>query len=259
MLWLFFALSAVAAPTMREAPNPVATPANQLAVAGNACGPAALLNAFRFGNADWQRASDAVAGGTDKERILRIIREIGMRPSKHVPGHARWSRRGISVVDLRDMANEMCFGKFLPLVTDEVFFLKPRETPEKLLRRVHQRLHTSLAKGLPPVLSIRRYALRGRPGKASEWVVIDAHFVTVTGIPRKLQHNARSVSVNYIDPWGGRRCQGFIGIPGTPIFEDASGDSSCLEAMFPQSTVGKKLIRPGERTVLAVSAAIGRW
>ena len=43
-------------------------PANQLVVAGNACGPAALLNAFRFGNADWQRRV-RLAGATDKERL----------------------------------------------------------------------------------------------------------------------------------------------------------------------------------------------
>lgn len=258
-LCAFLVLSATAAPTMREAPNPSAVPANQLAVAGNACGPAALLNAFRFGNPDWRRASDAIAGNNDKERMLRIIREVGMRPSKHVPGHPRWSRRGISVADLRDMANEMCAGKFLPLVNDEVFFLKPGETPDRLLRRVHQRLETSLHKGLPPVLSIRRYALRHRSGKTSEWTVLDAHFVTVTGIPRKLEKGARSFPVAYIDPWGGKRFQGTIGIPETPVFENASGESSCLEAVFPQTTVGKKLVRRGEKTVLAVSAAIGRW
>jgi len=256
---VFSCLSAPAAPLEREAPNPAATPANQLAVAGNACGPTALLNAFRFGNPDWQRASDAVAGACDRERILSIIREIGMRPSKHVPGHPRWSRRGVSVADLQDMANEMTAGKFLPLVSDEVFFLRPRETPEKLLRRVHQRLETSLAKGLPPIVSLRRYVSQNRSGKASEWVVIDAHFVTVTGIPRKLEKNARSFSVSFIDPWGGRRCRGAIGIPATPVFENAAGISSCLEALFPQTAVGAKQVRKGQETVLAVSAAIGRW
>lgn len=253
------AVSATAAPTLSEAPNPSAVPVDQLSVAGNACGPAALLNTFRFGNQDWQRAANAIAGANDRERILRIIREIGMRPSKHVPGHARWSRRGVSVADLRDMANEMCAGKYLPLLTDEVFFLTNRETPEKLLRRVHQRLEKSLAKGLPPVLSLRRYVLRGQSRKAPQWTVLEAHFVSITAIPRKLDKHARSFAVSYIDPWGGKRCHGSIGIPETPVFADPSGSSSCLEALFPQSSVGKKLLRSGEKSVLAVSAAIGRW
>ena len=133
------AVSALAAPETREAPNPTAVPANQLVVAGNACGPAALLNAFRFGSTSWQRASDAIAGNNDRERILRIIREIGMRPSKHTPGRPRWSRRGVSLADLHDMANEMVVGHFLPQFSEEVFFITPRETQEKLLRRVHRR------------------------------------------------------------------------------------------------------------------------
>lgn len=239
---------------MRGAPNPSASPANQLVVAGNACGPAALLNAFRFGNEDWRRASDAITGKNDRERILTVIREIGMRPSKHVPGHARWSRRGVNVADLCDMANEMVSGKFLPMVVNEVFFLKPGENSDKLLKRVHQRLEKSLAKGLPPVLSLRRHALRG-----GQWVVIDAHFVTVTSVPRKLEKAACSFPVHYIDPWGGRSCQGTIGIPNPVCFGNAEGQSSCLEAVFPQTPVGRKQLRKGEKTVLAVSAGIGRW
>ncbi len=41
----------MAAPPLREAANLTAVPVNQLTVAGNACGPAALLSAFRFGDA----------------------------------------------------------------------------------------------------------------------------------------------------------------------------------------------------------------
>ena len=252
-------LSVIATAETREAPNLTAVPADQLAVAGNACGPAALLNAFRFGNEAWRRASDAIAGANDRERILRIIREIGMRPSKHVPGHPRWSRRGVSLADLHDMADEMVAGKYLPMFSEEVFFLSPRESPEKLLRRVHQRLEKSLAKGLPPVVSLRRYVLRKPSGNPPQWTVVDAHFVTLTAIPRKLDKQARSFPVSYIDPWGGKRCQGRIAIPGTTIMADASGNSSCLEADFPQSDVGKKRVAKGERTMLTVSAAIGRW
>ena len=254
------ATAATAAPATRDAPNLSAVPVNQLVVAGNACGPAALLNAFRFGNPAWQRAATALAGSTDKESLLRMIREIGMRPSKHVPGHPRWSRRGVSVLDLRDMANEMRIGQYLPAVSAEVLFLNARETPQQLLRRVYQRLDTSLAKGLPPIVSLRRYALRRQPGSsAPQWVVIDAHFVTLTALPGKLDRSARGFAVSYLDPWGGKRCQGSIGIPEQAVMADAAGNSFCLEANFPQTPAGKDLRRSGEKTVLAAAAAIGRW
>jgi len=251
---------ALAAPALREAPDLTAGPANQLVVAGNACGPAALLNAFRYGNTDWQRACRAITGTTDKECLLTIIRVSGMRPSRNLPGHPRWSRRGVSVADLTDMANELIAGQYLPPINSDVFFLSPQESPESLLQRVHRRLNTSLAKGLPPVLSLRRYALRPQPGdKAPQWVVINAHFVTLTAIPRTLDKTARAFSVSYIDPWGGKNCQGSIGIPGPAAFTDSSGQSFCLAADFPQSAVGESLVHRSEKTLLTLAAAIGRW
>ena len=140
-----------------------------------------------------------------------------------------------------------------------MFFAGPRETPEKLLRRVYHRFATSLAKGLPPVVSLRRYALRGASGKAPQWVVIDAHFVTLTAIPRALDKGAREFPVSYIDPWGAQRCRGIIRIPGIAVFADPAGNSPCLEADFAQAAVGKGRVRRGEPTVLTTAAAIGRW
>ena len=217
------------------------------------------MNAFRYGNPDWQRASNAIAGDTDKQRIYSIIRESGMRPSHSIKGRPRWSRKGVNLADLHDIANELTRGHFLPLTSEEVLFLKPGETQEKLLRRVHSRFATSLAKGLPPVISLRRYALRRENGNPPAWVVLDAHFVTLTAAPRKLEKNARSFSVTYIDPWGGKICQGSIVIPDRAVLANAAANSPCLEAVFPEALVGKKLIRPGEPTALTVAAVLGRW
>ncbi len=184
----------MAAPPLREAPNLAATPANQLVVSGNACGPTALLNAFRFGHPHWQRGLLTIAGTTDKEQI------------------------------------------------------------QTLLRRVHQKLETSLTKGLPLLLSLRRYVLR-----RNEWVVLDAHFVTLITMPRKLEKGARSFPVTYIDPWGGKIATGNIAIPERPVLSAGAAESPCLEAAFPEAAVGKKLLRSGEQSSLTLSAALGRW
>ncbi|MEO7100196.1 MAG: hypothetical protein ABI162_12605 [Luteolibacter sp.] len=244
----------MAASPLREAANPSATPANQLVVSGNACGPTALLNAFRFGNSDWQRASDSIHGANDKERIYTLIRECGMRPSKHIIGRPRWSRKGVNIADLCDMANETASGKMLPLVSQEVLFLKKGESQDNLLRRVHQRLDVSLSKGLPPILSLRRYVLR-----KSAWMVLDAHFVTLLSMPRKLEKGSRGFAVTYADPWGGKIRTGSIAIPDRAVLSNLATASPCLEAVFPQSSVGNKLVRPGEQTMLTLSAALGRW
>ncbi len=243
----------LALPVMAE------VPANQLVVAGNACGPTALLNSFRFGNTDWQRPSNALAGESDKQRISTIIREFGMRPSSHIKGHPRWSRNGVNLADLCDIANEMTAGHFLPSIRQEVLFLQQGENQEKLLTRIHRCFETSIAKGLPPVVSLRRYALRGQNGKPPEWIVLDAHFVTLTAVPGKLESGSRFFPVSYIDPWGGKVCKGAISIPDHGILADNAPDSPCLEAVFTQSSVGKKLVHPGEPGGLTIAAALGRW
>lgn len=79
---LVFTLPAMAAAPLREAPNLAAKPANQLVVSGNACGPTALLNAFRFGNHHWQRGLLNITGTTGKEQsssllALGVLKTIG--------------------------------------------------------------------------------------------------------------------------------------------------------------------------------------
>jgi hypothetical protein len=254
--WL--ASPGVSAQELREAPNAAAEPVNQLSIAGNACGPAALLSAYRFGNADWRKVADSVKGETDKQRLSTIIREVAMRPSKHLNRRARWSRAGVNIADLCDIANELAAGRMLPKLQYEVLFLKPRETQEQLLKRVHERLEKSLDRGLPPLLSIRRVARR-----KGNWTNIDGHFVTVIGVPKKLDKGARSFAVTYLDPWGGKRREGRIAIsdqtfltPGQPADPSLS---PCLEALFPTALVGRSKVQPGEPTVLTVSAGMGRW
>jgi hypothetical protein len=234
-------------------------PANQLLVSGNACGPTALLNAFRFGNPSWQRVAAAVPGDNDKQHITAIIRQRGIRPSAHIQGRNRWTPKGVNLADLCDMANEMTRSQFLPAIRQEVLFRTANESQPDLLKRVHSRLKTSLAKGLPPIVSVRRYVLRPAKGVPPQWLIIDAHFVTLTTVPAKLEKSARSFPVTYIDPWGGKICQGNISISDKGILTDDPAASPCLAADFPDVSAGKKFVRPGDTTVLTVAAALGRW
>jgi hypothetical protein len=235
------------------------TPADQLKVAGNACGPTALLNAFRFGNKDWLRAEDAISGEGDKQKIYTIIREYGMRPSKHFKGRPRWSSKGVNLADLCDIANEITHGHFLPLVNHQVTFKKPGESQQAHLKRVYQLLETSLKKGLPPLISLRRYVKRSVDGGPATWTILEAHFVTLTVIPTKLGRGVRTFAVSYIDPWGGQICQGQIAISERGILSEEAAQSPCLEAIFPQASVGKNRVRAGEPQALTVAAILGRW
>ena len=259
---LLFTLPLAAAPTLREAPNPGAAPVNQLAVSGNACGPAALLTALRSGATTWQRAAAAVAGETDRARLLTIIRTWGLRPSAALAGSKRWTRHGVNLEDLRDIANEMTRSQLLPLLKSEVLLLQSGETPAQLLARAHARLSTSLRRGLPPIISIRRIVKRPGKDKSPAWEVLQGHFVTIVGLPTKLERGATAIPVTYLDPWGGQRGTGSLTLSARAFLTGQPGEPAhapCLEAAFPQAEVGKKLAKPGETTLLTLAAVIGQW
>lgn len=246
-------LLAACAPEVYQAENLDAKPFNQLDLAGNACGPAALLNSFRFGKPAWRKLSEEPPGPGDRERIRAIARGPAMRESASLPGRARWSRKGINLSDLRDVANELGAEKGLPYLSEETLFLKSGEDPGSLLLRVHSRLTRSLAAGFPPILSIRRFVKRD-----GKWIALQGHFVTVVSIPGGIASGETSFPVKYIDPWGANFREANIGISQRGFMTEDPGKSPNLEAVFPSALVGKRLVRSGEETFLAVSAVLGR-
>lgn len=244
-----------AAERWTQAPNRAATPVNQLVIGGNACGPAALLNAFKMGSTQWQMQFTAIEGNTDKERLSRVIRHYGLRPSAHVKGRPRYSRRGINVADLTDVANEIAVGpRRMPTIVHDTLFLRSGESPNALLRKTHRQIQASIARGFPPLLSLRRHELQSHV-----WSAIDAHFVTVVAVPTRLAKQARSFPVSYIDPWRGILCEGHLAIPDSPVLVRPGELTPCLIAVFPEVDVGKKRLKPGSQSEVVPSALIGRW
>ncbi len=239
-------------PAFHEAQNLSAQPFNQLDLAGNACGPAALLNSSRYGSPAWRKLSETPPDLTDRDRIRAIARGPAMRESSSLPGRARWSRAGINLSDLRDVANEIARPHSLPPISQQTLFLKPGETQEAHLRRVRTLLARSLDQGFPPILSIRRYAKRG-----GKWTSVQGHFVTITSVPGNPGQGA--FPVKFIDPWGGRFREGNISISGRPFLEKNPEENPNLEAVFPDVTVGKSHVSAGEESILVASGVLGRF
>jgi hypothetical protein len=239
---------------MSQAPNGGARPANQLEISGNACGPAALLSSFRCGNPAWQKAAAALPGENDRARLRHWIRHHGLRPSETLKGRTRWTAAGINVEDLVTAANEMSRPLYLPMIGHDGLYLRGRETPGKLLRRSRERLQGSLEKGIPPILSLRRQVLRN-----GQWISVQGHFVTVIAVPRKLGRGDTGFPITYLDPWGGKRCEGWIRIPEQALLVKQGGISPCLLAEVPAANIGKKAVRRGETTVVIPETVIGRW
>jgi hypothetical protein len=243
-----------AAEDLRQAPRADAPPVDQLTISGNACGPAALLASFRCGSDSWQRAASSLPGTTDKEQLGQWIRRYGLRPSETLKGRMRWSASGINVEDLITAANEMNRPLYLPPLGHDDLFLRPGESPEALVRRVHRRLDASLKKGIPPILSLRRFVHRN-----GTWTPLRGHFVTVTAVSRRLPRGGREFVFHYLDPWGGKRSQGALHVPHNSLLSNAGQSSPCLEAGVPAANIAKAEVRPRETTAIVPAAVIGRW
>lgn len=237
------------------APNSAARPVNQLALSSNACGPAALLYAFSAGNDDWQRAYQAVSGDTDRERLAYIIKRYALHPSRHLNNHRRWSNRGgVGSADLVDMGNEMCAGHYLPGLRSETLIAGSAGSHQRLIQQAHRRLSTSLAKGLPPILVLKRNARPAANPSPAAWRIVEGHYLVVTGMPARISRGTQAFDVSFMDPHGGKQRTGTLRIP------DGAGPTlPWLEFSSPDTPVGRRLVRSNEQSLVTTTAVIGRF
>ena len=213
----------------------------------NSCGPASLLNAFGAGSDKWQKAYAKIPGTNDRSRISAIIKSWGLAPSAKLPDHKKWSpKSGCNFVDLTTMAEE--FRKLqwnLPKLKSELYFASSEAESQAHLKLAHKRLSKSLKKGFPPILSIRRFVYRN-----DQWQSIHGHFVVLTAMPSKLTDGSNQFAIEFNDPAGAKVYQGQI---------SASQSIPSLILQCPTNTIGKNLVRKGEKQALAFTGAIGVW
>jgi hypothetical protein len=235
------------------APNPTFPPVNQLKVSGNACGPAALLNAFGLGSRKWQEVGRAVPGSTDRTRLTYLIRAYGLKQSQHLD-RLRWTKtRGVNLLDLTDMANEMRGSRWLSKISNEVFVKDNKESDAKLIRRIHSRLTYSMKKGFPPIVSLQRLAEPAKQeSNALSWRLVHGHFIVLTALPSKLDSNATSFPFRYVDPWEGKILEG-------TVLLDPNCSYPAALVSVPQTDVGKRHLKSGEQSVISLAAALGSF
>lgn len=227
---------------------------NQLAISGNACGPASLLNALLLGNKNWRLAADALDGESDRERLTEMIRRYGLKPSVSLRGRQRWQvRYGMNLEDLAAMGNDMVGKQGLPSLRAVVYQAGDGAAVARLLGAAHADMAKSLGNGLPPIVSLRRHALRTAGAGPAMWTSLHGHFVVITGVPKNLPRGARSFPVTYLDPWRGRSGQANVRMA------DAQTPELGLVADFPAVAAGLDQVRKGEQTLLTLNATLGRF
>ena len=246
-------------------PTPNAKSVNQIPIHKQGCGPTALLNAYHFGSPQWNMALNKLHGNTDKAKFKDLVDHFGRRLSRHTHATIRWSNTtGINTPDLVDLANDFQRARKLnaPQLKLRSLFSKDKETHPQLLRRTHRIFKQSLAKGFPPIISIKRYAYNPY-SDFPIWRQYYGHFVVIYQVPDFIPAQATSFTVKYIDPWGGKIKSGEIMIPKIGFFalDTTAGNakmrrSPTLAIKFPQTPLGKKLLGKNFRTTTILSSTI---
>ena len=267
VFYLFALFNLVAQEEWLYAPNANTTPINQLKASGNACGPAALLNASQMGEKKWQASFAAIPGQNDRNRILSLIKKYGIVRSAHIPTRLRYnSNKGINVADLTDMANDMRVSRWQPKLNYQLLFRDERTPSQRQLEETHALLRKSLKKGYPPVLHLQRVARRHfKRSQQIIWMPVKSHFVVLTGLPDRIPRGSTSFPVTYLDPWGGRHLRGIIRVPkaefrALPVISGHDVNNAIspnLVAEFPKSRVGLSLVGKNEASALTLASAIG--
>jgi len=208
-------------------PTPNAKVINQIPIQKNGCGPASLINAYRSASPKWSKATEKIIGNTDKEQFDFMVKYYGKIFSR-------------------------------PKLKHTTHFINAQSGYELLLEDTHKHLKKSLKAGFPAILSLKRFAQRG-----SRWRQVHGHFVTLYQIPSSIPYGAKSFEIKYIDPWGGSIKTGSIKIPEKTFYAvDNSAKkltfrkSPTLVVDFPESNLGKHLLKSNERSATILAASI---
>lgn len=254
----FLLVALVAAPFTGAQP---AQPINQLDYSPQACGPAAILSALAFGGAQQQAAYRRIPFEAHTQQIRWVIGRYGRKPTRHLVnvGRFRWNRKtGVNVADLTDMANELAeeIGAS-PLKDHHLERGKHDQDGSKLLHDTFKKIERSLNKEVPPILQLRRIAhVHSRVFSRRVWSSVHGHFIVITAAT--LDKESQTITIRYIDPWGGKIHSGTLKIPDQKFYADnpALGQSGnfqltpYLVADTPRTGAGLSKLEPGTPSVL---------
>lgn len=253
LLFLLFALapSLLGQALDLQAPNAGFRFVDQSNGVGNSCGPACLLNAYGSGGKAYQDCYARLPGSSDRARIASVIKSWGQKASESIPNRKRWEfRGGVNFQDLAAMAVEMSQQNWAAgKPKGEFFFAASTKDSKRMLASAHKRLAKSLQKGLPPILSVRRFVYRG-----GQWQSVHGHFVVLTAMPKKLARGSSSFPVQFCDPQGARTLSGTV-----LLSESDLGGLPCLTLLAPASQIGKSQVKGSEKNALGLAGAIGVW
>jgi len=181
----------------------------------NACGPASIFNLLKFGPKPFQAACQSLLGSDDSVRLRFLIeRYFKNRRSVVFRGEQRWGVHGVTSADLVKGLNELLRDNKIPPLNASSLDREKGESDVEFLTRIHRWMSRSTARGVPPILSLRSYAVRRRAERNSDpaWEPVRHHFVVVSSLTKQLAAPGHPIGfeASVLDPNGAGQREVFI-------------------------------------------------
>jgi hypothetical protein len=248
-----------------------------------ACGPTALLYAFKFGNPVMKAAYAQFPGSTDSDKLKNIVKIFGKRPSKTTYHSVRLDpNNGMAPLDVHATVNDMLSARDgQPILQSQTLARETLESkPGAFLKRVHASLRTSILNKVPVVSIIVPYAGKFDGEKNTNvWSEHNGHYVVVTGVPDSLPEESLGFSFQYLDPETGRMDQAFLyeevertflarketgnganqWIDNKVNFKNREVSSPYLTLTAPGLNLVPGKVRDAQRLVLTLATVIGKF
>lgn len=206
-----------------ERPSEGAT-IDQMLHSKKACGPAAMLNAVKFGA---PAAYQQLLGADEETRLRFVIDRYFRKPSTTSPNAMRFTDLGgTGHADLAAAMRDLAEEHGLPEIISGELLRAVDENSRDFLFRIHRQLLFSLDRGVLPIIALRsQFTQQDEETGEWGWRAMADHYVVVFSVPNRLAEGELGFAFEYIDPDGGRMATGFIYAERMHAFAGFQGDS----------------------------------
>lgn len=182
---------------------------DQLDYSTVSCGPASILNSFRFGNPERLKFYNSLKGDSGLDKLKNLIEKYFQGKSDYYKSSDVIDEEGVRSLDLLKRTNNILEGSGIREVNGCYLDRQPQETGRHFVKRIARMLKGSLDKGVPIIAVVAAYSTKNEREKMG-WERVGGHFVVIRSIKIDPSKEVLSFDCNYIDPEGGCIRRAFV-------------------------------------------------
>jgi len=179
-----------------------------------ACVPLSCIYSLKHGGDNFKQIYATLPGDTAQQKCSNVVKLLGLKQSEEYPGFLLVRPDGgVGNSDVDDFFNAILAKYGGNALRGEFANKLEGEFPREHLIRLHKCLASSIANGVPPIVTFRSLEPeQNRKDGLVSWKAAYAHAVTITDIPTSLEDHQEGFQFDYIESKYGTKKQGYLHI-----------------------------------------------